>query len=156
MSQSNPSKLDFNAIELALKGFGITVVNAGRRLFEQGQVASLRETDRLNTFESDVRDEGAKYHVTLAYGRSKWNLLRTCRIGSECRHVYATLLFLSKRFVKETAATHKAESTEENNFFHLVSDPKKLTERETDFVERLEDLYQTHQDGGQITGRALR
>ena len=166
MSQPPISKLDFNAIELALKGFGITVANAGRRLFEQGQVASLRETDRLNrgrhslgdvcTFEGDVRDEGAKYQVTLAYGRSKWNLLCTCRIGSECRHVYATLLFLSKRFVKETIATQKTAPSEEDTFFHLVSDPKQLTERETDFVERLEDLYQTHQEGGQITGRALR
>ena len=165
MSASPISKLDSNAIELALKGFGITVANAGRRLFEQGQVSSLRETDRLNTFEGEVRDEGAKYQVTLAYGGSagaslrrdkpKWNLLCTCRIGSECRHVYATLLFLSKRFIKETFAAQKTESLEEDKFFRLVSDPKRLTERETDFIERLEDLYQTHQDGGQITGRVL-
>ena len=166
MSQSPISKLDSNAIELALKGFGITVANAGRRLFEQGNVSSLRETDRLNTFEGEVRDEGAKYQVTLAYGGSasaslrrdkpKWNLLCTCRIGSECRHVYATLLFLSKRFVKETVAAQKTESSEERAFFQLVSDPNQLTERETDFIERLEDLYQTHQEGGQISGRALR
>jgi SNF2-related domain/Helicase conserved C-terminal domain len=165
MSQPPINKLDFSAIELALKGFGITVANAGRRLFEQGQVKSLRETDRLNTFEGDVRDQGANYQVTLAYGRSaaslgrdesKWNLLCTCRIGSECRHVYATLLFLSKRFVKETIATQKRESSEEDTFFDLVSNPRQLTERETDFIERLEDLYRTHQDGGEITGRALR
>jgi hypothetical protein len=58
MSQSNPSKLDFTAIEIALRGFGITVANAGRRLFEQGHVASLLETDRPNTFKGEVRDEG--------------------------------------------------------------------------------------------------
>jgi SNF2 family DNA or RNA helicase len=176
MSQSNPSKLDFSAIEIALNGFGITVANSGRRLFEQGNVASLRETERVNTFEGEVRDDGTKYQVTLAYGGSasaslrrdrsgsaslggdkpKWNLLCTCRIGSECRHVYATLLFLSKRFVKETVVTQETESSEEETFFHLVSDPKQLTERETDFIERLEDLYQTHQEGGQISGRALR
>jgi SNF2 family DNA or RNA helicase len=176
MSQPPVSKLDFTAIEIALRGFGITVANAGRRLFEQGQVSSVLETDRPNTLRGEVRDEGAKYQVTLAYGgsafasygatgsaaaspgpdRPKWNLLCTCRIGSECRHVYATLLFLSKRFVKDTVATQKTESSEEDTFFCLVSDPKQLTERETDFIERLEDLYQTHQDGGQITGRALR
>jgi len=175
MSQSPISKLDFSAIELVLKTFGITVANAGRRLFEQGQVLSLRETSRLNTFEGDVRDEGTKYQVSLAYGGSssaassgptgslalgrntaKWNLLCTCRIGSECRHVYAALLFLSKRFIKETIAAQKTEPVQVDTFFGLVNDPKQLTERETDFIERLEDLYQTHQDRGQITGRALR
>jgi SNF2-related domain/Helicase conserved C-terminal domain len=156
MSESHPRKLDYSAIELVLNGFGVTVANAGRRLFEQGKVGALRETDRLNTFEGEVRDEGAKYQVTLAYARSKWNLLCTCRIGTECRHDYAALLFLSKRFVKETVANQQNEAAKRDSFFGLVSDPKQLTERETDFIERLEDLYQTHQEGGQITGRSLR
>ena len=156
MSESHPGKLDYSAIELVLKGFGVTVANAGRTLFQQGKVGALRETDRLNTFEGEVRDEGAKYQVTLAYARSKWNLLCTCRIGTECRHDYAALLFLSKRFVKETAANQQNDAAKRDTFFRLVSDPKQLTERETDFVERLEDLYQTHQEGGQITGRSLR
>jgi SNF2 family DNA or RNA helicase len=156
MSESHPGKLDYSAIELVLKGFGVTVANAGRRLFEHGKVGALRETDRPNTFEGEVRDEGAKYQVTLAYARSKWNLLCTCRIGTECRHDYAALLFLSKRFVKETVANQQNEAAETDTFFRLASDPKQLTERETDFIERLEDLYQTHQEGGQITGRSLR
>ena len=148
MSESHPGKLDYSAIELVLKSFGVTVANAGRTLFQQGKVGALRETDRLNTFEGEVRDEGAKYQVTLAYARSKWNLLCTCRIGTECRHDYAALLFLSKRFVKETAANQQNDAAKRDSFFRLVSDPKQLTERETDFIERLEDLYQTNQEGG--------
>ncbi len=42
------------------------------------------------------------------------------------------------------------------DYFSLIADPTVLTEKLTDFVERLEELYQAYQGGNQINGRILK
>src|ERR1700722_6923355 len=162
--------LDLRTIETALGGFSVVVVNGGKRLFEEGRVRSVNETARPNTFEGKVNEkDGKTYVVTLSFGRSSANLLCTCRIGTECKHVYAALLFLSKRFRKQAVvlkgvAPEGTEARQEErkssdkgpDYFGLVKDPRLLTEKWTDFVERMEELFQTYQQGGPITGRVLK
>jgi len=153
--------LNFEIVEAALKDFGHTVACAGKRIFEGGSVRLLKEGDRPNTFEGEVADDNEKsktHHVILAYGGTAWNLLCTCSMGAECKHCYAALLFLSKRFKKVEIASEKPEPSPKKarDFFALVADPAKLTERQTDFVERLDDFYQTHQDGDKVNGRVLK
>jgi len=43
-----------------------------------------------------------------------------------------------------------------DHYFALVQNPGTLTEKETDWVERLETLYQGHAEGSQINGRILK
>jgi hypothetical protein len=162
--------LDLETIEAALGQFSVVVVNGGSRLFEKGRVRSLKETARANTYEGKVSEKDGKiYQVTLSFGKSSANLLCTCRIGTECKHVYAALLFLSKRFrkqavvrnrvapeTKEGRAEERKSSEKDPDYFALVKDPTLLTEKWTDFVERLEELFQTYQRGGPITGRVLK
>src|ERR1700737_4566597 len=94
--------LNLETVEKALNDFNFTVINGGKRLFEEGRVRSLNETGRPNTFEGEVKEkDGKTYQVTLSFGKSASNLLCTCRIGTECKNVYAALLFLSKRFRKQ-------------------------------------------------------
>src|ERR1700689_365873 len=93
--------LDLATIEATLGQFSIVVVNGGSRLFEEGRVRSLKETTHPNTYDGEVSEkDGKTYQVTLSFGKSAANLLCTCRIGTECKHVYAALLFLSKRLKK--------------------------------------------------------
>ena len=151
--------LDLRTIETALGGFSVVVVNGGKRLFEEGRVRSVNETARPNTFEGKVNEkDGKTYLVTLSFGKSAANLLCTCRIGTECKHVYAALLFLSKKFRKEVVVLNSEVKSAKKaaDFFALVADPTLLTEKLTDFVERLEELFQTYQQGSQINGRILK
>jgi hypothetical protein len=151
--------LNLKTVEAALSNFSFSVINGGKRLFEEGRVRSLKETKRPNSFEGEVTDKQGKIQtVTLAYGGTTWNLLCTCRIGTECKHVYAALLFLSKRLLKKAVIEEKREPSDAcaDDFFSLVADPAGLTEKETDFVQRLEQLYQAQYDGTQINGRILR
>jgi hypothetical protein len=151
--------LDLRTIEGALGGFSVVVVNGGKRLFEEGRVRSVNETARPNTFEGKVNEkDGKTYLVTLSFGKSAANLLCTCRIGTECKHVYAALLFLSKKFRKEVVVLNSEVKSAKKavDFFAMVADPTLLTEKLTDFVERLEELFQTYQQGSQINGRILK
>jgi hypothetical protein len=151
--------LDLPTIETALGQFSIVVVNGGKRLFAEGRVRSLNETARSNTYEGEVNEQdGKRYQVTLSFGKSASNLLCTCRIGIECKHVYAALLFLSKRFRKQIYVlnTEDKKAQKVGDYFSLVTDPTLLTEKLTDFVERLEELFQTYLDGNQINGRILK
>jgi hypothetical protein len=152
--------LDLRRIETALGQFSVVVVNGGKRLFEEGRVRSLKETARPNTLEGEVSEQqdGKTYQVTLSFGKSAANLLCTCRIGTECKHVYAALLFLSKRFRKQMIVLDKEsqEPKKVSDYFSLVTDPALLTEKLTDFVERLEELFQTYELGNQINGRILK
>ena len=152
--------LDLQTIEAALDQFSVVVVNGGKRLFEEGRVRSLNETARPNTYEGEVHEKkaGKSYQVTLSFGKSASNLLCTCQIGSECKHVYAALLFLSKRFRKQALVLNKESKNAKkvSDYFSLVADPTLLTEKLTDFVERLEELFQTYKDGNQINGRILK
>src|SRR5580704_298216 len=151
--------LDLRTIETALDQFSVVVVNGGKRLFEEGRVHSLKETARPNTLEGEVSEkDGKTYQVTLSFGKSAANLLCTCRIGTECKHVYSALLFLSKRFRKQVVVLNKEDKKAEGvaDYFSLVTDPTLLTEKLTDFVERLEELFQTYGAGNQINGRILK
>ena len=151
--------LDLRTIETALDQFSVVVVNGGKRLFEEGRVHSLKETARPNTLEGEVSEkDGKTYQVTLSFGKSAANLLCTCRIGTECKHVYAALLFLSKRFRKQIIVQDKeSQNTQRGaDYFSLITDPTLLTEKLTDFVERLEELFQTYELGKQINGRILK
>ena len=162
--------LNLATIEATLGQFSIVVVNGGSRLFEEGRVRSLKEAAHRNTYEGEVSEkDGKNYQVTLSFGKSSANLLCSCRIGTECKHVYAALLFLSKRFRKQAMVSNrvtpeakegKAEERESGkkspDYFALVEDPAHLTEKWTDFVERLEELFQTYQAGKPITGRILK
>ena len=151
--------MDLQTIEAALGQFSVVVVNGGKRLFEEGRVRSVNETARPRTYEGEVYEKGGKrYQVTLSFGKTASNLLCTCQIGSECKHVYAALLFLSKRFRKQSVVLNKEGKTAEKvaDYFSLVADPTLLTEKLTDFVERLEELFQTYKKGNQINGRILK
>jgi len=150
--------IDSEIVERALSTFGLTVVNGGRRLFEENRVRSLKETGRPNTLEAEVAEDGKLHAVTLSYGGCSWNLLCTCRVGTECKHAYAALLSLSKRFRKKAVVSERdAQSPAlRDHYFALVQNPGTLTEKETDWVERLEALYQTHVEGSQINGRILK
>jgi hypothetical protein len=150
--------IDFNTIERALSAFSLTVVNGGKRLFDDNRVRSLKEAGHPNTFEAEVAEKGKLHAVTLCYGGSSWNLLCTCPLGTECKHVYAALLLLSKRFRKKAVVSQRKAQTpkQEDNYFALVETPANLTEKETDWVERLEGLYQSHLEGSQINGRVLK
>ncbi len=151
--------LDLQAIEAALGQFSVVVVNGGKRLFEEGRVRSLNETAHPNTYEGEVyQKDGKRYQVTLSFGKSASNLLCTCQIGNECKHVYAALLFLSKRFRKQALVQNKQSKNTKGvtDYFSLVTDPTLLTEKLTDFVERLEELFQTYKAGNQINGRVLK
>src|SRR6516164_676989 len=150
--------IDSEIVEKALGTFGLTVINGGRRLFEENRVRSLKETGHPNTLEAEVAENGELHAVTLSYGGSSWNLLCTCQVGTECKHVYAALLSLSKRFRKEAVVSERDAQTQgqRDDYFALVQNPGTLTEKETDWIERLEALYQTHREGGQINGRILR
>jgi hypothetical protein len=150
--------IDSEIVERALSTFGLTVVNGGRRLFEDNRVRSLKETGRPNTLEAEVTEDGKLHAVTLSYGGSSWNLLCTCRVGTECKHAYAALLSLSKRFRKKAVVSERdAQSPgQRDHYFALVQNPGTLTEKETDWVERLEALYQAHVEGSQINGRMLK
>jgi hypothetical protein len=151
--------LDLPRIETALGQFSVVVVNGGKRLFEEGRVRSLKETARPNTLEGEVSEkDGKTYQVTLSFGKSAANLLCTCRIGAECKHVYAALLFLSKRFRKQNIVLDKESQNTKKvaDYFSLITDPTLLTEKLTDFVERLEELFQTYELGNQINGRILK
>jgi SNF2-related domain/Helicase conserved C-terminal domain len=150
--------IDFEIVEKALSTFSVTVVNGGKRLFEEKRVRSLKETARSNTFEAEVTEKGKVHAVTLSYGGSSWNLLCTCPLGTECKHVYAALLSLSKRFRKKAVVSEKNTQTagQRDNYFALVQTPADLTENETDWVERLEAVYQSHVEGSQINGRVLK
>jgi uncharacterized Zn finger protein len=134
--------IDSEIVERALSTFGLTVVNGGRRLFEDNRVRSLKETGRPNTLEAEVTEDGKLHAVTLSYGGSSWNLLCTCRVGTECKHAYAALLSLSKRFRKDAVVSERdAQSPgQRDHYFALVQNPGTLTEKETDWVERLEAL----------------
>ena len=150
--------IDAEIVEKALGTFGLTVINGGRRLFEENRVRSLKETGHPNTLEAEVAENGELHAVTLSYGGSSWNLLCTCHVGTECKHVYAALLSLSKRFRKEAVVSERDAQTQgqRDDYFALVQNPGTLTEKETDWIERLEALYQTHREGGQINGRILK
>ena len=151
--------LDLETIEAALGQFSVVVVNGGKRLFEEGRVRSLNETARPRNYEGEVAEKGGKkYQVTLHFGEIGSNLLCTCQIGNECKHVYAALLFLSKRFRKQSLVLNKEGKNAEKvaDYFSLVADPAQLTEKQTDFVERLEELFQTYQKGNPINGRILK
>ena len=150
--------IDSEIVERALGTFGLAVVNGGRRLFEENRVRSLKETGHFNTLEAEVKENGKLYAVTLSYGGSSWNLLCTCQVGTECKHVYASLLSLSKRLRKKAVVSERGAQTpgQRNDYFALVQNPATLTEKETDWVERLESLYQTHVEGSQINGRVLK
>jgi SNF2-related domain/Helicase conserved C-terminal domain len=152
--------VDLQTIEAALGQFSVVVVNGGKRLFEEGRVRSLNETAHPNTYEGEVYEKkaGKSYQVTLSFGKSASNLLCTCQIGSECKHVYAALLFLSKRFRKQALVLKKESKNDKkvSDYFSLVADPALLTEKLTDFVERLEELFQTYKKGNQINGRILK
>src|SRR5215471_14889526 len=150
--------IDSEIVEKALGTFGLTVINGGRRLFEENRVRSLKETGHPNTLEAEVAENGKLHAVTLSYGGSSWNLLCTCQVGTECKHVYAALLALSKRFRKKAVVSERDAQTPEqrDDYFALVQNPGSLTEKETDWVERLETLYQTYLEGGQINGRILK
>src|SRR5258708_4758999 len=151
--------LDLRTIETALGAFSVVVINGGKRLFEEGRVRSVNETARPNTFEGEVKEkDGKTYQVTLSFGKSACNLLCTCRIGTECKHVYAALLFLSKKFRKKAVVSERDAQTpgQRDDYFALVQNPGTLTEKETDWVERLEALYQTQVEGSQINGRILK
>jgi SNF2-related domain/Helicase conserved C-terminal domain len=154
-----PAPLDLETIEAALSQFSVVVVNGGTRLFEEGRVRSLKNA-RPNTYEAEVYEKkaGKSYQVTLSFGKSASNLLCTCQIGSECKHVYAALLFLSKRFRKQALVLNKESKNapKVSDYFSLVADPTLLTEKLTDFVERLEELFQTYNSGNQINGRILK
>src|SRR5580700_1192851 len=151
--------LDLPTIETALGQFSVVVVNGGKRLFEEGRVRSLKETAHPNTYEGEVYEkDGKTYQVTLSFRKSAANLLCTCRIGTECKHVYGALLFLSKRFRKQIIVQDKeSQNTQRGaDYFSLITDPTLLTEKLTDFVERLEELFQTYELGNQINGRILK
>jgi hypothetical protein len=151
--------LGLETIEAALGQFSVVVVNGGKRLFEEGRVRSLNETARPRNYEGEVYEKGGKrYQVTLSFGETGSNLLCTCQIGNECKHVYAALLFLSKRFRKQALVLNKESKKAEKvaDYFSLVPDPALLTEKLTDFVERLEELFQTYKKGSQINGRILK
>jgi SNF2-related domain/Helicase conserved C-terminal domain len=151
--------LDLATIEATLGQFSVVVVNGGSRLFEQGRVRSLKETPHANTYEGEIYEkDGKTYQVTLSFGKSSANLLCTCRIGTECKHVYAALLFLSKRFRKQVVVRNLEGKSSEKapDYFALVKDPTLLTEKWTDFVERLEELFQAYQRGSPVTGRILK
>jgi hypothetical protein len=150
--------IDFEIVEKALRTFSVTIVNGGKRLFEEKRVRSLKETARSNTFEAEVTEKGKVHAVTLSYGGSSWNLLCTCPLGTECIHVYAALLSLSKRFRKKAVVSEKNTQTagQRDNYFALMQTPADLTENETDWVERLEAVYQSHVEGSQINGRVLK
>jgi hypothetical protein len=81
--------------------------------------------------------------------------LTACRLGTECKHAYAALFALSKRFRKKVVVSERdAQSPgQRDHYFALVQNPGTLTEKETDWVERLEALYQGHAEGSQINGR---
>src|ERR1700735_4056146 len=99
-------------------------------------VQSLKESGHANTLEGEVSEkDGKTYQVTLSFGKSAANLLCTCRIGTECKHVYASLLFLSKRFRKQIIVQDKeSQNTQRGaDYFSLITDPTLLTEKLTDF-----------------------
>jgi hypothetical protein len=151
--------LDLPTIETALDQFSVVVVNGGKRLFEEGRVRSLKETAYPNTYEGEVYEKDGKiYQVTLSFGKSSANLLCTCRIGAECKHVYGALLILAKRFRKQAVVQNQESNHSKKvaDYFALVTDPTQLTERLTDFVERLEELFQSYNGGNPITGRMLK
>ena len=159
MNRPGVPPVDLRTIETALSGFSIVVINGGKRLFEEGRVRSVDETARPNTYQGEVHEkDGKTYQVTLSFGKSASNLLCTCRIGTECKHVYSALLFLSKRFRKQVVVLNKEDKKAEGvaDYFSLVTDPTLLTEKLTDFVERLEELFQTYGAGNQINGRILK
>ena len=129
--------LDLATIEATLGQFSVVVLNGGSRLFEQGRVRSLKETAYPNTYEGEVYEkDGKTYQVTLSFGKSSANLLCTCRIGTECKHVYAALLFLSKRFRKQVVVQNQESKSSETgaDYVPVVRDPTHLTEKETHFV----------------------
>jgi SNF2-related domain/Helicase conserved C-terminal domain len=151
--------LDLPTIETALGQFSVIVANGGTRLFEQGRVRSLKESSHPNTYEGEVCEkDGKTYQVTLSFGKSAANLLCTCRIGAECKHVFAALLFLSKRFRKQVWVREKEtkRAKKAGDFFALIPDPTLLTEKLTDFVERLDELFQVHAGGAPVNGRMLK
>src|ERR1700751_2919019 len=150
--------IDFDTVERALGIFNVTVVNGGKRLFEDNRVRSLKEAGRPNTFEAEVTEKGKLHAVTLCYGGSSWNLLCTCPLGTECKHVYAALLLLSKRLRKKAVVSERTSKTakQKDDYFGLVHTPASLTEKATDWIERLEGLYQSHLEGSQINGRVLK
>jgi hypothetical protein len=59
--------IDSEIVERALSTFGLTVVNGGRRLFEDKRVRSLKESDHPNTLEAEVTENGQLHAVTLSY-----------------------------------------------------------------------------------------
>jgi hypothetical protein len=153
---------DIESAEKALTQFSYTVAKRGRHYYESGQVISGAKGEHLNEFVCQVRGTAPQpYEVILRYGRSHWESLCSCPIGVDCKHSYAALLHLLKKIrasegVRSTDGKDSASRSDRSRFLGLVSHGEKLSQKDRDFLERLELLYEACQEGRYPNSGTLR
>jgi hypothetical protein len=142
-------------VQRALLSFDRATARRGREYFEAGRVISgeLCDDGSYRFLVRGSRPEG--YTVEINLGESGWISDCSCPMEFECKHVYASLLFLEKHCRSLAGSALEDQQQKRSGFFSLVPKGSKLSAKQVDFIKKLERLYQTHQRGDKISGFLL-
>jgi SNF2-related domain/Helicase conserved C-terminal domain len=138
--------LELKNLQRALLSFSRGAARRGREYFLTGRVVSGErlDNDSFRFLVKGSRPEG--YTVEITLGEHRWESSCSCPMEFDCKHVYASLLFLEKHGDSQGAVPSLKEQLENRSgFFSLVPKRRDLSETQLDFIKRLEKLYQTHQ-----------
>jgi hypothetical protein len=147
--------LDPKDLQRALLSFDHGTARRGREYFEAGRVISGEQSEdgSYRFLVRGSRPEG--YSVAINLGEAGWVSDCSCPMEFECKHVYASLLFLQKHGDSLAGTAPEEQQQKRSGFFSFVSKGSKLSEKQVDFIKQLERLYQTHQRGDTINGFLL-
>src|SRR5258708_18273526 len=138
--------LELKNVQRALLSFSRGAARRGREYFLMGRVVSGEriDDDSYRFLVKGSRPEG--YIVEITLGEHRWESSCSCPMEFDCKHAYASLLFLEKHGDSQGAVPSLKEQLENRSgFFSLVPKGRDLSETQLDFIKRLEKLYQTHQ-----------
>ena len=142
-------------IQRALLSFDRGTARRGREYFEAGRVISAEGiSDGSYRFRvRGSRPEG--YTVEIDLGKARWTNDCSCPMEFDCKHVYASLLFLEKHGEPFADSVPEDPPEKRSGFFSLVPKGSKLSEKQIDLIKKLEKLYRTHQRDDVVSGFLL-
>jgi len=146
---------DLKSLETARSRLSQGSAQRGKVVYGQGRVVSCRGDKSGTDYKLAVRKDSsytrAAYRVELTYARGFWTYSCACYNSPDCKHIYAALLHLEN----ECKNTHPAARPPPAGFFALFPEGKAFSNREKQYLERLENLYHRHQSRLIIYGHEL-
>jgi hypothetical protein len=152
---------NIESLENARAGMTWRSAQRGKAIYEQGKVISCKADSAGTHYRLTVQRDGSyscsSYRVELTYSTGVWRCSCACYGLPDCKHIYAALLHLENECKNNQTSSDPQALVRRPpaGFFALFPDGKAFSNRQRQFLEHLEYLFNRHQRGETILDRDL-